>query len=127
MLQLVTALMIALACRQCRTHPMRLLFTFDMACLWMALFGPATESCTYTLLAPTLATTWLIAYRERVSGLWLISATLFGWIVCAGALPREWRPTDMALEPIAALFLVPLVMLRVKSLEAVRVENPIGF
>jgi hypothetical protein len=27
---------------------------FDLGCCWMMLFGPATENCTYVLLAPTL-------------------------------------------------------------------------
>jgi len=58
---------------------------------------------------------------------WLISATLFGWVVCAGALPREWRPTDLAPEPIAALCLMPVVLLRVKPIKEVRLENPARF
>lgn len=35
---------------------------FDLGCVWMTVFGPATEPVTYTLLAPTAAATVVLAW-----------------------------------------------------------------
>lgn len=68
-LQLATAAACAGACLAGRLRgwpPRRLLaLLLGLACSWMTLFGSATESCTYILLAPTLAWTVLEAFLER--------------------------------------------------------------
>lgn len=44
----------------------RTLFTtFNLAVLWMLILGPASEACTYILLAPTAAALMLEAWAER--------------------------------------------------------------
>src|SRR5262249_36738383 len=45
-----------------------LLVVLGAACAWMTLLGPATESSTYMLLAPSLAWALLEAYQERRPG-----------------------------------------------------------
>jgi hypothetical protein len=81
---------------------------FNLGCLWIILFGPATENCTYILLAPTLAfAVWEAFAVPRP--LW--TRGLLTAIVCifvAGAvitaLPggRDWT---YPLNPLAALLL----------------------
>jgi hypothetical protein len=73
-----------------------------LGCCWMTLFGPATESCTYGLLAPTLAWAVLEARLSRDSG-WrgsfaIGSYTLF---VCAELL--VWFPLGRSLRNLGAL------------------------
>src|SRR5205807_1777725 len=34
-----------------------------LGCCWMTVFGPATESCTYVLIAPTLAAALLLSWK----------------------------------------------------------------
>lgn len=80
----------------------------DLGCCWMILFGPATESCTYILLAPTLA---LAGWRAGRTGcpLWTRAAlavivALFAASVTATAFPFG-RYVAFALHPLAALLL----------------------
>jgi hypothetical protein len=40
-----------------------------LGCCWMTVFGPATESCTYLLLAPPLAWALIQAWREPENGM----------------------------------------------------------
>lgn len=80
----------------------------DLSCLWMTLLGPATESCTYTLLAPTLA----LAGREAAQpgrSLWtrcglLVIVALFLGSLTATALPGG-KAVAYFLNPLAALIL----------------------
>jgi hypothetical protein len=66
-LQLLAAGTIALVClvNRCVTHSRRSFLTtaLVLGCCWMTLFGPATESSTYMLLAPALAWALLNAFR----------------------------------------------------------------
>jgi hypothetical protein len=58
-LQLGTAGLVALAMLRLRwlgrTGVAYLRAALDLGCCWIVLFGPATENCTYILLAPTMA------------------------------------------------------------------------
>lgn len=60
-----------------RDGPTHLRAVYDLVVCWMILLGPATESCTYILLAPTLA----CALVERTTGrrlavlAWLLTTT----------------------------------------------------
>lgn len=80
----------------------------DLSCGWMTLLGPATESCTYTLLAPTLALTGWQAMRPGRSG-WTrglfvaIVALIIGGMT-ATALPGGKSFAFFA-SPLAALLL----------------------
>lgn len=80
----------------------------DLGCCWMILLGPATESCTYILLAPTLALAGWRAWRPG-RPLWTRAAltaivALFAVSVTATAFPFG-RYVAFALHPLAALLL----------------------
>jgi hypothetical protein len=76
---------------------------------WMTLCGPATESCTYILLAPALAfglvaarvECWPVPVRALFGG----SFTLFALCVLAGAAPRTAQFHALGFQPLAALLL----------------------
>ncbi|MFO0863780.1 MAG: glycosyltransferase family 87 protein [Gemmataceae bacterium] len=98
-----------------------LLALFDLCACWMMLFGPATESCTYIFLAPTLS----MALVESMAGLTrrdslVLTGTAFFWgflrsMAIANAGNKHWTYWML---PIAALL---LCIERIKSLV---VERP---
>jgi hypothetical protein len=61
---------------------------FDLGCCWIIVFGPATENCTYSLLAPTMALAACEAFQTNqpawkrcwllVAVCWFIAASLVG-------------------------------------------------
>jgi hypothetical protein len=81
----------------------------SLGCCWMVLFGPATENCTYILLAPIFALSVWEGFTEPRS-LWtrLLLAVIVGMFVAGAlitALPdgRNWA---YPLNPLAALLLL---------------------
>jgi hypothetical protein len=82
----------------------------DLGCCWMVLFGPATESNTYVLLAPALA--WSLLETARSSR----SRMVFGLVALSGGLlliccVTGWFPVGrqvraLGLQPLAGLLLV---------------------
>jgi hypothetical protein len=87
-----------------------------LGCCWMTLFGPATESCTYGLLAPTLAWAVLEARLLRNAG-WLGSVAIgsYALFVCAELL--VWFPDGRWLRnlgtlPLAASLLFVALMIQ---------------
>jgi hypothetical protein len=83
----------------------------NLGCIWMTLFGAATESSTYSLLAPTLAATVLLAWQAPQPA-WLrgvVSASLVLFIATQAA---AWFPDGarrfhaLAIHPLAALLLL---------------------
>ena len=87
-----------------------LLVLFGLGCCWMTLVGPATESCTYILLAPTLAWALLEAWQAPrwsfALMLYLASYALF--LVCQMVV---WFPIGRAVhtlgvQPLAGLLLL---------------------
>jgi hypothetical protein len=80
----------------------------DLGCCWIVVFGPATENCTFILIAPTLA---LAVWEGYATGrpLWtrVLLAAIVGMFVGSAlvtALPdgRNWV---YPLNPLAALLL----------------------
>jgi hypothetical protein len=74
-----------------------LLLAWHLSACWMTVFGSATESCTYILLAPSLAWMLFEACRtERgmlIRGFVLAAAALFGWCLVVVWFPgaRAWH------------------------------------
>ena len=93
-LQLLSANGIALLCWYRQRSGWRenqlLVSTLALAAAWMMLLGPATESCTFVLLAPSFA--WSIVAALRTNPLqarhWLLwaSVSLFASVVLAASL-----------------------------------------
>ena len=113
--QLVTAAGAAAFClagRLAGWEERRLLsFLFALGCCWMTLFGSATESCTYILLAPSLAWTLLDAWL-RPCPWWLrtlLSASFGLFVVTQAAV---WFPGGgqlcriLGTHPLAGLLLL---------------------
>jgi len=93
---------------------------FTLGCLWITLFGPATELSTYVFLAPSLAFAGAATWQSKQSGdrpvapvrVWLAATYLL--FIVADAL-NAWVPVIRqnnylhALQPIAALSFTALV------------------
>jgi hypothetical protein len=104
------------ACRAGRPERRRLTLALGLACVWMTVFGPATESPTYLLLAPCVAwgvlSGWAEPTRPAVRGLMLTSYALFlslQLVAWSGALFSAYR--TLGPQPIAGLvYLAALLM-----------------
>jgi hypothetical protein len=113
-LQLLGAVAVAGICVAGRRAgwPQRRVLTSLLAwgCCWMLLLGPATESCTYILLAPSLA--WAVMEAWSDQGSW-VPRTFLGFSVAliALALLANWFPFVKAVhtlgpQPLATLCFV---------------------
>ncbi len=107
--------------------PQRRLLTFllGLGCCWMTVFGPATESCTYILLAPTAAWAVLESGLER-PGHWSGGLALAGYGILTLAQFVNWLPGlsrpvhTLAPQPFAGL----LLLLGLLAAEIYRRPNP---
>jgi hypothetical protein len=113
-LQLLVAAAVAALCVAARSlgWPQRRLLTLLIAlgCCWMTVFGPATESATYILLAPTAAWAVLEAWLER-RPLALRGVLMAGYALLVVAQAANWFPHGRSLQalgpqPLAALLLL---------------------
>jgi hypothetical protein len=83
---------------------------FSLGCCWMVLCGPATESCTYILLAPTLA--WSVLEAAVDPRPWWsrlipwISFALFGLSQITSLFPEEVRMLLLGILPLAGVILL---------------------
>jgi hypothetical protein len=93
LVQLGAALGAALVVRRWATAgwpvPSLLRAVFGLAVCWMLLCGPATESCTYILLAPVLAWMLLDLVTERQQA-WIIGLKLAGFAILLGCVVVCW-------------------------------------
>lgn len=92
-----------------------------LAACWMTLCGPATESCTYIVLAPTFAwwlvESWRGGYAAWVKGLVVGSYSLFLVQPFLQSLPFGSRYGAVALQPLGALILfATLLVLELRAL-----------
>ncbi|HWG45609.1 MAG TPA: hypothetical protein VN688_22790, partial [Gemmataceae bacterium] len=90
---------------------------------WMTLCGPATESCTYVLLAPALAWAVFSATSDRWPRFveWMTRVALLLFLLCV--LRGLWRDVNrihaLGLQPQAALLLtIAYVVVLVRKLTA---------
>lgn len=91
-----------------------------MVCCWIVLLGPATESCTYIVIAPILA--WAIgkAWENQLSirptqlaqGFLLASLGFFLATLLAGLFPGTGRIHAAGLHPLGGLLLVAGLILQ---------------
>lgn len=82
---------------------------FGLGCVWVTAFGPATESCTYVLLGPTLVAEVLT--RRGPAGFWprFVYAVYFGTALTA-VFPNDWQIQILGPQPLAgAILAVDLV------------------
>jgi hypothetical protein len=107
---------IAVACLWARrsglARPHLLTLALGLGCCWMTALGPASESATYVLLAPTAA--WLLVsgttgrHPIALRALWLIGYALLVASQATALLPAEWGRALKSLgpQPAAALLLL---------------------
>jgi hypothetical protein len=112
-MQLVAAALIAGLCLAQRRgewpHRRLLILALGLSCCWMTLLGPATESCTYVLIAPVLAGALLENWGD--SGSLAGRGVLFG--SCGLFLASQmmlWFPwgarfNNLGVQPVAGLLL----------------------
>lgn len=125
--QLLTGAGIALVCLAARragwTQRGLLTLLLALGCCWMTLFGSATESATYVLLAPALAWAVLEAWladRPR----WVLAALFSSYGLFVACQMASWFPVarqvhSLGLQPLAALLLFGVLLLDAR-LPAVR-------
>jgi hypothetical protein len=84
--------------------------TLALVTAWMMLLGPATESCTFILMAPSLAWYFLEVLRDpRLTwrrGLLFASGGLFFFSALVGGSPKALEWHSLGLHPIATLLFV---------------------
>ncbi len=110
-IQLLGAAAVAGLCfrgRLMRWSEDRLLLTlFCLACCWMILLGPATESPTYILICPAVVLSWVGSLQEPSMEVWLrrtllASLTLFllGFLINSLIRQKDWFAF---VQPVGAL------------------------
>jgi hypothetical protein len=111
--EMASAFGVVLLClaAQRRASDQRLLFAtiLNLGCLWMTLLGPATESNTYTLLAPTAALLLVVPLGQRPRWLFGLLACGYALIVAstlAAAFPIGRGFQERATQPAGALLLL---------------------
>jgi len=113
-MQLTAAACVAASCLAARraawTGDRLLILLFGLGCCWMTVFGPATESCTYILLAPALAWGLLNAWQARCSGTELaLFTTSYGlFLACQTAV---WFPFGRTVHTLGLQSLAGLLLL----------------
>jgi hypothetical protein len=91
-----------------RRHSLRTVFVLGSC--WMTLFGPATESSTYILLAPALAAT-VLAVREPCHPAWSRYLILAAFVLLLVAQAAVWFPSAkhfhaLGPQPLAVVLLL---------------------
>ncbi len=89
-----------------------------LGCIWMTLLGPSTESCTYTLLAPTAAAVLILAGAQQsrfVVGLAIAAYTLLVIPTVAAAFPGGTHVQHWGPQPAGALLLLFAVALSLRA------------
>ena len=116
LLQMLAAAAFAAACWRRRDAPRReaLTLAYTWSACWILLFGPATESSTYILVAPVLA--WQIAKLwSEPSPFWpraliAAAAALLAFALIAGWFPHTTRMHALGLHPLAMLCLLAAII-----------------
>jgi peptidoglycan/LPS O-acetylase OafA/YrhL len=90
-----------------------LLLILNLGCIWMTLLGPSTESCTYTMIGPTIAglVLWESGQRSRLKQGMLVTA--FGLLilpVLALAFPEGKRVQLWGPQPLGAVLILGVVI-----------------
>ncbi len=90
-------------------------WTLELSCGWMTVLGPATESCTYILLAPVLSWRLLQARLGNsssiLSTLLTTSYCLFLIAAIANWFPRSSHLHALGLQPLGGLLLLGIILI----------------
>lgn len=95
--------------RQSWPRRRQLMLVLGLGCCWMLLLGPATESCTHILLAPSLAWALLENGRRHTSRalglLWWVSFALMTVASISCWFPNGALLHDLGVQPLAVLLI----------------------
>jgi hypothetical protein len=131
-LELTVAALIAAICLigRAQHRPMNQLLTMllSLACCWMTVLGPATESATYILLAPIVA--WMLVETHAEPSAWLRRIgyeLVFGLFIASQCAlwfgsRGKWFRDQLQPLPIAGTLL--FVLLLVQALTSQNVSTP---
>jgi len=104
-----TALLVLLARRDGQPAARLTPLLLALGCIWMTVFGSATESSTYVLLAPSLAALLVVPPKDH----WWVRASLgLAWALLTLAQLANWLPgmsgrvQALAVQPVAGLLLL---------------------
>jgi hypothetical protein len=96
----------------------RLHIAFQLFACWVVLFGPATESCTYIVIAPVVAWTLIEAFRRRIP--WTRRVLLICSFLMMGPLTTDIVPpvirnfaNEHGSQPIGALLFTTCLLVEV--------------
>jgi len=125
---------LCLAARR-RLQASLLAVVLGLGCCWMTLFGPATESCTYILLAPSLA--WAVIdlwprgreqspWPQRTAGYAVLASYLLLVTAQSAVWVRDGKDfRHLGPQPFAGLLLLGVLV--VSSMAAIPPRAPVAF
>jgi len=90
---------------------------FSLACVWMLLLGPASESLTYLILVPAAAIGVVESFSFRMHSAARIAAVIgYGFLLLAilrvGFFSKWQDAWQLALQPVGALFFLAYCLMR---------------
>jgi hypothetical protein len=113
----VMAGFVVLVARRTRNPRVVAPLALHLGCIWMTVFGPATETHTYTLLGPTAAAAIVFARPTR----WRLGLALAGYGLLVSTTMRDMFPNGIAYQLLAPQPIGGLLILAVIVREALGV------
>jgi hypothetical protein len=94
-------------------HRAAVTLALDLGCIWMTVFGPATEPSTYSLVGPAVAATFLLGPRSSLQ----FALTLAAYFLLVSPIVRDFFPNgrpyhNMGPQPLGGLLLLFVVLWR---------------
>jgi len=93
----------------CQRHEV-FLFAASLGCCWVTVLGPATESCTYLLLASVLAV-GLVHFDRWPARILTLAYGMLAITIASALFSNNWKFQVLGLQPIAALIFLAVVLL----------------
>ncbi|HEV3383677.1 MAG TPA: glycosyltransferase family 87 protein [Gemmata sp.] len=98
---------VAFASFRVRDPRISLVLAFDLGCVWMTVFGPATEPHTFALLAPTAAACLILSRTSTAQ----FAMTLCAYLLLITPVIRDFFPNgrvlhNLGIQPLGGLLLL---------------------
>ena|SRR5579872_5948336 len=93
-----------------------LILAFDLGCIWMTVFGPATEPPTYALLAPTAAACIILNRQSPMR----FALAIISYLLLIAPVIRDFFPNgrpfhNLGIQPLGGLLLLGVLLLKWNS------------
>jgi hypothetical protein len=92
----VMAVCVVVVARRSDDRRLAAVLALNLGCVWMTVFGPATEPATYTLLAPTAAGAVVQAWPNR----WRFPVAMLGYVLLAAPIVRDFFPNGRSFHAL---------------------------